>query len=451
MKLDKSIFKAYDIRGIYPDQLDEKIMYRIGQGYASIIKPTKPVAVGCDVRISSPSLKKSLIKGLTDAGVDVVDIGVVSTEMYYFAVGNYGFGGGIQVTASHNPKEWNGAKMVREGVVPISGDAGLFDIRDFVAGEETVISPKKGTIENKDILDDFCRYALTWIDVNKIKPLKLVYNPNFGFEGVVLKRVVEMGKLPLELIPLNAEPDGTFPKGRPDPYVPENRGEFIELVKSKNADLGIAWDADADRVFFCADGGLFLEPYFANTILIKEMLTANPGSKVIYDPRCTWATIDTIKENGGLPILERVGHSYIKARMRKEDAIFSGENSGHTFYRDFWFADSGMIPLLQMLKFISLHNQKLSQIIEPLMNKYFLSGERNFTVTDPKSIMESIKIEYSDASLSELDGIACEYNDWRFSLRGSNTEPLLRLNVESKDKDLLAEKVIELTKLIEGK
>lgn len=448
MKIDQQIFKAYDIRGVYPDQINEEIIYRIGQGYAKIIKPAKPVVVGCDVRISSPSLKNALISGLNDAGIDVVDIGTVSTEMYYFAVGNYGYGGGIQVTASHNPKEWNGAKMVRENVIPISGDTGLFEIRDFASSDQKIISDIKGTVHKKEILDDYCRYLLTWIDVKKIKPLKLVYNPNFGFEGIVLKKTIEIGKLPLKLIPLNAEPDGTFPKGRPDPFIPENRVELIELVKKENADLGVAWDADADRVFFCSDDGTFLDSYYTNTLLIKYMLGKFPNSKIIYDPRYTWALIETIQNNGGEALLERVGHSFIKARMRKENALFAGESSGHTYYRDFWYADCGMIPLLQLLEIISTNNIKLSQLVRPVLDKYFISGEINFKVNDQKRIMEKIKNQFIDAKINEIDGISCEYDDWRFSLRGSNTESLLRLNIEAKNHPTLVEKVKLLTEMI---
>lgn len=451
MKIDTSIFKAYDIRGIYPDQLDEDVIYRIGQAYAAVMKPTKPVVVGCDVRISSPVLKKSLIKGLLDFGIDVVDIGMISTEMMYFAVGNYKYGGGVQVTASHNTREWNGAKMVREGVVPISSESGLNEIQNFVVSSEKIVAEKRGKLEERNILDDFCRYVLTWVDYKNIKPQKVVYNPNFGFEGVALKRLVEIGELPLDLVPLNAEPDGNFPKGRPDPFIAENRPEFVKLVKDSGADFGVTWDADADRVFFCADGGIFADPCYINSLLIKLILERYPKSKIIYDPRYTWAQLDAIASKGGTALLERVGHSFIKARMRKEDSPFSGESSGHTFYRDFWFSDSGLIPFMQVLSILSSSGKKLSELVGVIMNKYPISGEINFKVGDVKAVMNRIKNIYSDSKLSELDGIACEYSDWRFSLRGSNTEPLLRLNLEAKSKELVAGKVAELTNLIEKK
>ncbi len=449
-KFDPSIFKAYDIRGIYPEQIDEDIAYAMGQGYASVIKPTKPVAVGYDVRIHSEELKECVIRGLNDAGIDVVDIGLISTEMYYFAVGNYGYGGGIQVTASHNPAEWHGAKMVKEGAAPISGETGLEQIRDFVASGEKITAEKKGTTIKKDIMDEFCRYALTWVDASKIKPLKLVHNPNFGFEGKVLNKIVEMGNLPLDLVPLNAEPDGNFPKGRPDPFVPENRTETIELIKKENADLGVAWDADADRVFFFRETGDFIDSYFTNTLLIKYMLEKNPNSKIVYDPRYTWALIDATKDAGGTPVLERVGHSFIKARMREEDAVFSGESSGHTYYRDFWYADSGIIPLLQILEIMSKENKSMSELLEKTLSEYFITGEINFTTKKAAEIMAEAEKKYSDSEINKIDGVSCEYSDWRFNLRSSNTEPLLRLNLEAKSKEQLDAKKMEVIGFIES-
>ncbi|EKD57028.1 MAG: hypothetical protein ACD_58C00021G0006 [uncultured bacterium] len=447
---DPKCFKAYDVRGIYPDQIDDETAYKVGQAYADFVKPQGKIAVGMDVRNSSPALKKNLIQGFVDAGVDVVDIGLVSTEEYYFAVGYYKFSGGIQVTASHNPKEYGGFKMVREDVIPISGDTGLFDIRDKVTAGFKLESDKKGIVEIKDIHDDFARFALTFINASKIKPLKLVYNPNFGFEGYVLKKVVELGKLPLDLVPLNAQPDGNFPKGRPDPFIPENRPEFVELVKSSGADLGVAWDADADRVFFCADGGTFVESYFINSILIGRILDKNPGEKIIYDPRNTWALIDAIKSHGGTPLLERVGHSFIKARMRKDNAIFSGESSGHTYFRDFYYADSGIIPLLLVLEMLSESGKKLSEILEPVFSKYFISGEINFETPNKDKIFGILKQKYADSQFSDLDGISIEYPDWRFNLRGSNTEPKLRLNLEAKSQKIMEEKRDEVNKIIDN-
>ncbi|MCX6806635.1 MAG: phosphomannomutase/phosphoglucomutase [Candidatus Berkelbacteria bacterium] len=444
MPYNPKIFKAYDIRGIYPDQIDEKVAYKLGQGYAEYLKPKKPIIVGYDVRIHSESLKNEVIKGLVDAGVDVIDVGLISTDMYYFAVGNYKYGGGIQVTASHNPPEWHGAKMVREECIPLSGDVGLSEIKQFVESGEKINAKQKGSVIRKDILDDFCRYNLSWIKSEKIKPQKVVYNPNFGIEGRVFERIIKLGNLPIKAIPLNAEPDGTFPKGRPDPFIPENRGEISELVRKEKADFGVAWDADGDRVFFCADGGVFLESYYTGVLLIKENLKKYPKAKIIYDVRNTWALIDATKESGGIPLEERVGHSFIKARMRKEDAVFCAEASAHAYYRDYWYADSGIIPLMQILKILSETGKKLSELTLPLIKKYPILGEVNFTTEKAEEIMEKAKKIYSDAKISCIDGVSIEYSDWRFNLRSSNTEPLLRLNLEAKSKELVEEKVREL-------
>lgn len=450
MGFDPAIFKAYDIRGVFPTQLDEETAYKIAQGYARVFKPAKPVVVGRDVRNSAPVIQAKVIKGLSDAGVDVVDIGLVSTEEYYFAVGRYGYGGGIQVTASHNPKEYIGMKMVLADVVPVSGENGIYEIRNFVQDGEKNITDKKGTVSRKDVLDDFCKFALDWLDRENFKPMKLVYNPNFGFEGKVLNRLVEIGKLPFELIPLNAEPNGDFPKGRPDPFIPENRPEFVELVKKSRADMGVAWDADADRVFFCTGDGTFIDSYYINALLIKLNLKKYPGGKIIYDPRYTWALIDATNEAGGIPILERVGHSYIKAGMRKENAIFSGESSGHTFYRDFWFADSGILPLFQVINLINGEGKTLDKMVKSLMEKYFISGEINSEVEDKEKIFKQVSQKYSDAKQSDFDGLSIEYDDWRANIRASNTEPVFRLNLEAKSRMLMEEKRDELLSIIRG-
>lgn len=448
MAFDPSIFKAYDVRGIYPDNLDEDIAYKIGQAYASYVKPMTEVMVGHDVRVHSEQLKKSLIQGLLDAGVNVVDVGLISTDMLYFTVGYYKLAGGITVTASHNPPEWHGMKMIREKVIPLNGEAGIYQIRDLVAEGYSYTSEIKGNLRHLDIYNDYCDYLLTWIKPETIKPLKVVVNPNFGFAGKIFEKIVERGKLPIEIIPLNGEPDGTFPKGRPDPMIPENRTEFENLVKSTGADLGIAWDADADRVFFCAEGGTFLSPYYLNTLLIKQMLKKYPGEKVIYDPRYTWATIETIKDSGGIPILERVGHTYIKERMREENAIFSGEASGHTYYRDFWYADCGMIPALQLLEYLSEHETKLTDALKPIMNKYVMSEEVNTKVADVQKKMEEVAEKYSDGEISRLDGVAIEYPEYRFCVRPSNTEPLLRLTLEATSKELMEQKRDKVLELI---
>ena len=448
MEINPHIFKAYDIRGIYPEEINDDLAYRIAQAYVRLVEPKDKVAVGFDVRACSKKMQVKVIEGLTDAGVEVIDIGLSSTEEIYFSVGFYHLAGGIHVTASHNPKEWGGMKVTREEVIPLTGESGIYEIRDLIiAGKEKAQSGERGQVEKKDVLADFAKFCLDFIDLKAIKPLKLVFNPNFGFQGEVLKKVIEIGRLPLTVIGLNDKPDGTFPKGRPDPFRPENRPEFIELVKSSKADLGVAWDADADRVFFCTSSGIFVEPYYMNALLIKTMLKKYPASKIVYDPRYTWALIDSAKTNGGQPLIAKVGHSYIKETMRKEDAVFCGESSGHTYFKDFWYADSGMIPLLMILEMVSKEGS-LDKLLEPYFSKYFISGESNYEVADYKSLFKKLAATYKNGQISELDGISIEYPDWRANLRASNTEPLVRLNVEAKSQKLVDEKVKELEDLI---
>ncbi len=448
MQIDPSIFKAYDIRGIFPDSLNTDIAYKIGQGYVDYAKPQGEIMVGHDVRLHSEELKLSLVKGLTDAGINVVDVGSISTDMLYFGVGQYKFDGGIQSTASHNPPEWHGFKMVDKGPIPTTLEHGIGQVRDFVVADKELSSDKKGSVKQMDIWEDYCKYILGWIKPSLIKRMKVVVNPNFGLAGQIFEKIVKTGNLPIELVKLNFDPDGHFPKGRPDPFIPENRVEFSELVKSSGADLGITWDADADRVFFCADGGLFLEPYYLNTVLIKQMLKKYPGQKVVYDPRYTWGLIDTIKENGGTPVLSRVGHSYIKEKLREENAVFGGESSGHTYYKDYWYSDCGMIPPMQVLEYLSLTGEKLSKVVEPVMKKYFISEEINSDVADKEGKMKEIAEKYKDGEQSTLDGIAVEYSDYRFCVRPSNTEPLLRLTMEAKTKMLVKEKTEEVLAII---
>lgn len=448
MNLDTSIFKGYDIRGIFPETIDNDLAYKIGLAYAAYVKPRGEILVGEDVRIHSHELKESLIRGLTDAGVDVVDVGLISTDMYYFGVGNYETAGGIQVTASHNPPEWHGFKMVKAGPVAMTLEEGIGQIRDLIMEGKLTKSKVKGKTRNLDIWNDFADYILGWLKGVSLKPLTVVINPNFGLAGKIFERIIEKGKLPITIVPLNNEPDGTFPKGRPDPFIPENRGEFVKLVKDEKADLGITWDADADRVFFAVNGGLFVEPYYLNTILIDQMLKKHPGQKVVYDIRYTWALIEAIEKGGGKPVICRVGHSYIKQKLREEDALIAFESSGHTYYRGFWYADCGMIPAMQILEFLSTNSVKLSEAVKGVMGKYIISGEINSEVSDKEAKMEEIATKYSDAKISKLDGVAIEYDDWRFCVRPSNTEPLLRLTLEAKSQKLMEEKRDEVLSLI---
>ncbi|MBM3205534.1 phosphomannomutase/phosphoglucomutase, partial [Candidatus Shapirobacteria bacterium] len=394
---------------------------------------------------------EAVIKGLADAGVDVLDVGLVSTDMYYFAVGDYNLAGGIQLTGSHNPAEYCGIKMVREQVYPLFEDQGIQQIRDLIlANKEKIMSDQKGQVEKKEILDDFASFLLKIIDIKALKPLKVVINPNFGYQGEVIKYVVKKGNLPITLIGLNDTPDGTFPKGRPDPFIPENRPEFLDLIKNQGADFGVAWDGDGDRVFFATEKGDFIESYYMNALFIADILAKNPGGKVIYDPRYTWALVDAAKAQGGEAIIERVGHSFIKARMKKEDALFCGESSGHTYFKDFWYADCGIIPALMVMEILSKKGKKLSELIEPLFNKYFISGEKNTTVSDAKMVLGKIKEKYGDAQISEIDGVSLEYSDWRANIRPSNTEPLFRLNVEGKSQEIVDLKTKELVDFIQS-
>jgi len=449
MKVDTSIFRAYDIRGIYPKEINAEVAYAIGQAYVKVVNPDGAIVIGHDVRLHSEELKKAMIEGILDAGIDVIDIGLISTEMIYFATGYYGYAGGIQSTASHQPSEWHGAKMVKRNAEPIFRDNGMNEIKEFVVSGKK-INKKRGELTQKDVLDDFCKYILTWIEPKNIKEMKVVANANFGFQGKLLDRIIEMGKLPIEIIKLNYEPDGTFPKGSPNPYLPENREEFVELVKKEEPDFGVAWDADADRVFFATKKGLFLEPYYTNTLLIQDILKKFPGSKIVYDPRNTRALIDTIKSNGGKPVIANVGHSFIKAKMRGENAVFCGESSGHTYYRDFWFADSGMIPFLQMLEVLSSEKKTLDEMIEEVMKKYYISGEENFTTDKAKEITEECEETFDDGEADKFEGLTIEYPDWRFNLRSSNTEPLLRINLEANSKELMERKLEEVKLIIEN-
>jgi phosphomannomutase len=450
MEINQNIFKAYDIRGIYKKDFDEKTFYDIAQAYARLVRPRGRVAVGMDVRLSSPKLKKAVIRGLTDAGVDVLDIGLSSTEMYYFAVGAYKLSGGLQITASHNPKEWNGLKMVKKNVEPIHQDNGINKIKEEVLeGRITVRGRKRGKVKKRNVLDDFCRFAKRFLSQKAAGcPFKIVYNPNFGFEGKVFERFIKLRRLNWKIIGLNEKTDGRFPKGRPDPFLPQNRPEFTRLVRAEKADLGVAWDADADRVFFCDNKGRFIESYYTNHLLIKSILQGKKKEKIIYDPRYTWALIDAAKEMGAKAILERVGHSYIKERMKKENAIFSGESSGHTYFRDFWYADTGLIPLLLLLNLITEEKKALSELVDPLFQKYFISGEINSKVKDTKKILKKLEQKYKSGKINKVDGLSVEYKNWRFNVRESNTEPLLRLNVEAKNKKLMEKKRDEILKII---
>jgi len=452
--MNEAIFKAYDIRGIYPNEINEQDVYKIAKAYCEFVKPQE-VVIGCDVRLSSPSLKASAIKAVVDQGIKVIDVGEISTDMLYFAVANYDYAGGFSITASHNPKEYNGLKFVREESKPISSDTGLFDIRDIAKNFEFRISDFELTdedlrlVEKKNILQDYIVKIKTFADFSKFKPLKIVANPNFGMGGGAVDKLLENTNI--EIVKLNWETDGNFPKGQPDPLIPENREEISKLVVENRADFGVAWDADADRCFFFTEKGQFIEGYFITALLDKILLEKNPNEKIIHDPRLVWAIQDVAGENNGIAITNKSGHAFIKERMKKEDAIFGGEMSAHYYFRDYFYCDNGLIPLVMILEFLSMQKKTLSEIMQEMFwNKYFVSGEINNEVADVKAKITQAKEKYSVGAkkIDEIDGVSIEYADWRFNLRGSNTEPVIRLNVEAKSQELMEEKRDELLQLI---
>jgi len=446
-KVNEIIFRAYDVRGIYPTEIDEETVYLTAKAYAEWLKP-KQVVLGRDVRVSGPSLFEEAKRGLIEMGVDVVDIGVVSSEMFLFAVGHYEFDGGISITASHNPAEYNGMKLVKEGAVPISIEAGLAEIRDISLKGDFEESAVKGRFESLDIVEDYLNKVFSFVDAANIKPMKVVVNPSNGAGGKIVDLIAK--RIKLNLVKQNFEADGTFPKGAPNPLLPENQVETEDLVRSEKADLGIAWDGDADRVFFFDEKGEFVDPYYIVALLSQIILKKNPGETIVLDLRQIWASVDKIKEAGGNPVINKAGYVFIKDRMRKENAIMGCETSAHYFFRDFYFSDTGMIPALMILELMSETGKTLSELTNPLREKYPISGEKNFRVENGLAILEKIKEKYTDGDISYIDGISVDYPDWRFNIRVSNTEPLVRMNIEAKTKELVGEKVRELTNLIES-
>lgn len=447
--MDESIFRAYDIRGIYPGQIDEKIAKKIAKAYAVVINPPGEVAVGYDVRVHSQDMATAVRQGLIESGIKVVDIGLVSTDMLYFAVGKYNLAGGIQLTASHNPGEWHGMKMVGVGVKPFTGDRELAQIKiATLKGEEAT---RAGGSERKmEITNDYIDFMLGQLAGVQIKPVKIVVNPNFGAAGKVFEEIVKRGKLPIEIIPVNMEPDGTFPKGKPDPLQKNNQMEMKASVVKAEAEMGVAWDGDADRVFFYDKGGNFIEPYYIDTFLIADILKKYPKQPVIYDVRYTWALKDAINLGGGKSVIVRVGHSYIKEKMREVGAVFAAESSGHTYYKDFWQCDCGMLPVMQLLKILTQKQISVGELVRPVIDKYPISGEINRRVENPDEIMTKVKQKYADGEQSETDGLSVEFPLYRFNIRKSNTEPLFRLNLEAKTAELMKTKTAEVLDIIGG-
>jgi phosphomannomutase len=461
--LDPKVFKAYDVRGVYPSELDEEGAYAIGRAYVEVFEP-KRIAVGRDMRVSSPSMADALMRGAADAGSEVTDIGMVGTEMLYFAVGELGLDGGVAVTASHNPKEFTGMKIVRRGALPVGGDSGLTEIRDKALSN--AMSPRDTSqgqsldlsggglarevgesVRRQDVYPAFVDKVLSFIDVEAIRPLRVVIDAANGMGGAMLPPVLD--RLPIDAVRCFFEPDGTFPNHEPNPLLPENREFIIAKVLEEKADLGIAFDGDADRCFFVDDTGDFVPGDFVTALLAEAMLEKEPGAKIIYDVRASWAVPDTIERAGGIPLVNRVGHAFIKHRMREESAAFGGEVSGHYYFRDFSQADSGTIPALLMLELVSKRGQPLSEILQPFRERYFLSGEINTPVADIALKLQEVKERFaSEGEVSHLDGVSVTAKDWHMNVRPSNTESLLRLNLEALDEKLMEHKRDEVLAVI---
>ncbi len=449
MNVNTSIFKSYDVRGVYPTDFNEDVAGKITQAYIKLFNPKK-VVLGRDVRESGESLFNAILKAFVDAGVSVFDIGVVSTDEYYFAVGSSDVDGGITVSASHNPREYNGMNFCKRNAEPISGESGLSQMKDMLLDNSYQVpnADIKGTVEKLDIREDFIKNSIGFINKDVLKPLRIVANANFGVDYLILKKAVEMYNLPLTIFPLNEKPDGTFPKGPPNPLLPDNRTETLALIKKEKADLGVSWDADGDRCFFADENGEFIEGYFVTAILAKEILSKNPGGKVLIDPRLVWATSEEIVNSGGKVIISKPGMTVIAAKMKQENAVFAGEMSSHFYFRENYFRDNGVIPLFLIWEMISKYNTTLSKLALPYTSKYFSPGEINFETEKKDEIIKIAEKKYFDGKIEYIDGLSVEYENWRFNLRKSNTEPLLRLNLEAKSKELQDQKTKELVDFI---
>jgi len=450
-------FKAYDIRGQLGTELDESIAYRIGRAYAEFLKPDN-VVLGGDVRLTSESLKMALSDGIRDAGSDVIDIGMVGTEQVYFATSHLQAGGGIEVTASHNPIDFNGMKPIREGSRPISSDTGLLEIKAIAEANDfkSVDQHNRGNYKQQSIIDDYIDHLCAYVDFAKIKPMKLVLNAGNGAAGPVVDalqaRFAQM-RVPVEFVKVNNQPDGSFPNGIPNPILHKNRAATVDEVLRHGADMGIAWDGDFDRCFLVDEKGQFIEGYYIVGLLAEAFLSKNAGAKIVHDPRLTWNTVDIVSKNGGEAIQSKTGHAFIKERMRAEDAVYGGEMSAHHYFRDFFYCDSGMIPWLLVMELISTRGKPLSALVEAMMAAYPSPGEINRSIEDPKAAIARVRAHYEQDALvvDETDGISLEFADWRFNLRMSNTEPLVRLNLETRgDAQLMAQREAEVLALLES-
>lgn len=448
-----SCFKAYDIRGQLGSELNDEIAYRIGRATGQYLD-AQNMAVGGDIRLTSESLKQAVANGLMDAGVNVIDIGMTGTEEIYFAAQYLGIDGAIEITASHNPMDYNGMKLVRQSARPISGDTGLREIQKLAESADFTEVDKKGSLSEQSILEPYVDHLLTYINPENFKPLKLVVNAGNGAAGHVidvLEKQFQKLKIPVQFIKIHHQPDGTFPHGIPNPLLPECRQDTSDAVLASNADMGIAWDGDFDRCFLFDEKGQFIEGYYIVGLLAEAFLKKNPGSKIIHDPRLSWNTIEMVKTAGGIPVQSKTGHAFIKERMRKEDAIYGGEMSAHHYFRDFAYCDSGMIPWLLVAELLSIKNQPLSELVAQRIAAFPSSGEINSRLDNPKDAIQRVRQYYEKDALSidETDGVSLEFEQWRFNLRSSNTEPVVRLNVESRaNPQLMQEKTKEILALL---
>jgi phosphomannomutase len=446
--VDPAIFKAYDVRGIYGEDLTDEIAYRIGRAAAQYLNVSQ-IAVGRDMRLSSPQLAAALIRGITDQGIDAIDLGMTTTDELYFAVGKFNYPAGVMITASHNPGQYNGMKFCRAQAFPISLETGLADIRDLAISGNFVEPAHKGQVIQRDVLDDYVQHALSFIDVSKVKPLKVVIDAGNGMAGMVMPRVFK--HLPCELVPLYFELDGSFPNHPASPIEPENMADLQKKVREVGADLGAAFDGDADRMFPVDEHGNIVDGSMVTAIVANSLLHKHPGSTILYNLIVSKSVPELVNRLGGKAVRTRVGHSYIKAEMRKLNGIFGGEHSGHFYFRDNWYADSGLIAFLITLELVSVEGKPLSELLRPL-DKWVRSGEINSKVSDVQDKLQALEEKYGKDALSvdHMDGITVDYRDWWFNVRPSNTEPLLRLNVEAKSRELLEQKRDELLAFIRG-
>ena len=445
-----SCFKAYDLRGRIPDEINEDIAYRVGRAYAAWLQPAR-VVVGHDIRLSSPGMCQALIGGLLDGGVNVFHIGQCGTEEIYFATSHFEMDGGIVITASHNPKNYNGMKLVREESKPISGDSGLNEIKALAEANEFEPVAKRGQLVALDHHAAYCAKLLSYVDIAKLKPLKVVVNAGNGGAGAVIDRIEKF--LPLQFIKVHHQADGNFPNGVPNPLLPENRVSTINAINEHQADIGIAWDGDFDRCFFFDADGRFIEGYYIVGLLAEAFLERDSDNRIIHDPRLTWNTIDIVSSKGGTAVQSKTGHAFIKERMRLEDAIYGGEMSAHHYFRDFSYCDSGMVPWLLVVGLMSAKNKTLAELVDARISLFPASGEINRRIDDAAAVLMAIENRYSPEAISidHTDGLSMEFDDWRFNLRMSNTEPVVRLNVESRgNPELMQNKTEEILNLMGG-